>query len=320
MPSTLEPRSQDQLKETTIVALTRVVDPLIDLTFDAGITVREFSRLVRERAVRKAAIRVAKESGRTSKSRVAIITGLPRSEVARLLGAEDLSTKRRLGQHPARKVLAAWYDNPRFLRVNGDPAVLPIFGKRRSFERLVAMYSGGIPVRAMLDQLTQINAVEVLSGQRVKAKSRVPIFTGLTSSAIAIIGERAGDLLETLKSNLRATTTPLFEGTALMADIDFGAVPLVRREIAEQGAAFVDGANSLLARARAKPRRSKLTASPKCRVGVTVYYFQDEIASEINFRSAVRGGRRKNLQRRKKRPKRSAKAKQFVHVLTSRQS
>ena len=101
-------------------------------------------------------------------------------------------------------------------------------------------------MRAMLDQLTQINAVEVLSGQRVKAKSRVPIFTGLTSSAIAIIGERAGDLLETLKSNLRATTTPLFEGTVLRTDIDVGAVPLVRREIAEQGAAFVDGANALL--------------------------------------------------------------------------
>ena len=320
MPSTHKLSSQDQLKETTTVALTRVIDPLIDLTFDAGITVREFSRLVRERAVRKAAIRVAKESGRTSKSRVAIITGLPRSEVARILGAEDPSTKKRLGQHPARKVLAAWYDNPRFLRVNGDPAVLPIFGKRRSFERLVATYSGGIPVRAMLDQLTQINAVELLSGQRVKVKSRVPIFTGLTSSAIAIIGERAGDLLETLKSNLRATSTPLFERTVFRTDIDIGAVPLVRREIAEQGAAFVDGANSLLARARAKPRRSKLVAPPKCRVGVTVYYFQDEIASQDNSRPAVRSGRRKNLQRRQKQAKSGAKPKQFVHVLASRQS
>src|ERR1700675_679817 len=220
MPATQEPRSQDPLKETTISALTREVDPLIDLMFDAGITVQEFCGLVRERAVRTAAARVAKESGRSSKSRGAIVTGLSRSEVARILRADDLSSERRLGQHPARKVLAAWYERPGFLNVNGDPAVLPIFGRRRSFERLVAMYSAGMPVRAMLDQLTQINAVEVLAGQRVKARARVPIFTGLTSSAIAIMGERAGDLLETLKSNLRATTTPLFEGTALMADVD----------------------------------------------------------------------------------------------------
>jgi hypothetical protein len=304
-PSTHEARPQDRLKETAVVALTRVVDPLVDLMFDAGITVREFTKLVRERAVRTAAHRVAKEGARASKSRVAIVTGLPRSEVARILRADDLSAKRRLGQHPASKVLAAWYDNPRFLRMDGDPAVLPIFGKRRSFERLVAMASGGIPVRAMLDQLTQINAVEVLSGQRVRAKSRVPIFTGMTSSAIAIIGERAGDLLETLKSNLHATTAPLFEGTALVADAELAAIPLLRREIAEQGAAFLDGANSLLARARAKPRRPILAAPPKCRVGVTIYFFQDETASELSRRSIIRGGLRKNLQRQRKSAKKN---------------
>lgn len=297
MPATQEPHSRDHLKETTILALKRVVNPLVDLMFDAGITVRELTRLARESAVRMAAIRVAKESGRSSKSRVAIITGLSRSEVARILRADDSSSGERLGQHPARKVLAGWYDNPRYLRVNGDPAILPIFGKKGSFERLVATYSGGIPVRAMLDQLVQINAVEVLSGQRVKAKSRVPIFTGLTSNAIAIIGERAGDLLDTLKYNLRATATPLYEGTALITDADLGAIPLVRREIAEQGAAFIEGANSLLTRSRTKPRRSMLTGTPKCRVGVTVYYFQEKIASEISLPSSNRSGRRKNLQR-----------------------
>jgi hypothetical protein len=260
---------------------------------------------------------VARESGRASKSRIAIITGLPRSEVTRILRTNDLASTKRLGQHPARKVLAAWYDNAAFLRANGDPAVLPIFGKRRSFERLVAMYSGGIPVRAMLDQLTQINAVEMLSGQRVKAKSRVPIFTGLTRSSIAVIGERVGDLLETLKSNQRATTTPLFEGTALVTDGDCSTVPLVRREIAKQGAAFLDGANSLLTRARVKPRRA-VTGPPKCRVGVTVYYFQDEIPSDVSSRPINRDGRRKNLQRQQNRLKRSGG--RTMHVLTSRQS
>jgi len=114
-------RFDDPLREATIVALKRVVDPLIDLMFDAGVTVREFSQIVRERAVRTAARRVSRESGRDSKSRVAIITGLPRSEVARILELDDASTAKRLDKHPARKVLAAWFDNPRFLAANGDP-------------------------------------------------------------------------------------------------------------------------------------------------------------------------------------------------------
>src|ERR1700722_77038 len=289
-------RLRDQIQETTMSALERAVDPLIDLIFDAGITVQEFCRLVRERAVRSASARIVSESGRGSNSRVAIMTGLARAEVARILKIEDVLTSTRQGQHPARRVLAAWSHNQRFLGANGEPAVLPIFGGRKSFEQLVATHGGGIPVRAMLDQLTQIHAVEILAGQRVKARSRLPIFKGMTSTAIANLGERAGDLLRTLTYNLRATSNPLFEGTAVLSDIDSGAVPLVRRQIAEQGAAFIDGATSLLARSRINPRRSNLKGYPRCRVGVTVYYFQDEITSDNSVNTAQR--RRKNFQRR----------------------
>ena len=290
-------RLQDPFKETAITALRRVVDPLVDLMIDTGITVQEFSRLVRDRAVRSAATRVARESGRNSNSRVAIITGLARAEVARILETNEPSFALHSGQHPARRVLAAWYENHRFLAATGDPAVLPIFGRRKSFEQLVATHSGGIPVRAMLDQLTQIGAVEILSGQRVKARSRVPIFRGMTCSAIANIGERAGDLLSTLKHNLRTASTPLFEGTAFVSDVDIGVVPLVRRQMAEQGAAFIEGATSLYTRSRSRSRRVSAKKTSQCRVGVTVYYFEDEIANASGPQLSTEIGRRKNLQR-----------------------
>ena len=294
-------RFDDPLKEATIVALKRVVDPLVDLMFDAGVTVHEFSQIVRERAVRTAARRVSKESGRDSKSRVAIITGLPRSEVARILGSDDISPTKRLGQHPARRVLAAWFDNPRFLAANGDPAVLPIFGKRRSFEQLVSMHSRGIPVRAMLDELTQIDAVERLEDQRVRAKSRVPILMGLSSGAIAVIGERTRDLLDTLTNNLRRTSKPLFEATALADETDPEMVSLIRREIAEQGANFINSANSLFSRSSAKAKRSIPKTSTQYRLGVTVYYFQDDIEGATESGPETPYRRRKNL-RRQRRP------------------
>jgi hypothetical protein len=194
--------------------------------------------------------------------------------------------------------LAAWYENPRFLAANGDPAVLPIFGKRRSFEQLVAMCGRGIPVRAMLDELTQIDAIERLSDQRVKAKSRIPIVTGLTADAIALIGERTGDLLVTLTNNLRRKSNPLFEGTALVDDTDLDMVTLVRREIEEQGANFINSANSLLNRSRARPSRSNVKTPAKCRLGVTVYYFQDDLEPKGESRVETTHMRRKNLQRK----------------------
>src|SRR5260370_36955780 len=105
----------------------------------------------------------------------------------------------------------------------------------------------------------------------------------MTCSAIAKVGERTGDLLSTLKSNLRTTSTPLFERTAFVCDVDLGAVPLVRRQIAEQGEAFIDGASSLLTRSRSRPRRSGMKERSHCRVGVTVYYFEDELASQTDL-------------------------------------
>jgi len=291
------PGSADPVKDATVSALERVLDPLLELLFDAGVTVQELNQIARNRAVHIATQRVIKESGRESKSRVAIMTGLPRSEVARISGLSDSAPKSKPDQHPARRVLAAWHDDPRFLASNGDPAVLPIFGRRRSFERLVERYGTGIPVRAMLDELMQLNAVERLEDQNVRAKSRVPIMTGLTNRSITAVGERGRDLLETLTHNVRRSAQPYFEATAVTDDGDLELVNFLRREIAEQGTNFINSATSLLSRSQIK-RSSKTTKSSRAvRVGVTVYYFQEESPNPDEATGVAIHGRRKNLRR-----------------------
>jgi hypothetical protein len=259
--------------------------------------VQELNNTTRETAVRIATRRVVRESGRQSKSRVAIMTGLPRSEVTRILNSQDLVGKERPDQHPARRILAAWHDDPRFLAPSGDTAVLPIFGKKRSFEQLVERHGGGLPVRAMLDELTQLSAVERLADQKVRAKTRVPILTGLTGRSIAAVGERTRDLLGTLAHNMRLSSRPLFEATAVIENGDIDMVTLVRREIAEQGTNFINGATSILNRAQRKANPRTIAPSKACRLGVTVYYFQDETSSHCGTALPDSHGRRKNLRR-----------------------
>jgi len=290
-------RSIDPLKEATTIALSRVIDPLLDLMFDAGVTVQELNQIIRERAVRNATKRVLREAGRESRSRVAIATGLPRSEVAKILGSKDKLYSARRGQHPARRVLAAWYEDSKYLTPAGEPAILPIFGRRRSFEHLVSTYSGGTPVRAMLDELTRIDAIERLANQQVLAKSRVPILTGLNSGAIAMIGERGADLVETLTNNVRRKAPPLFEATAVVSDADPEMIGIIQREINQQGTSFINGINSLLNRSRAKIARGASKVTKGCRLGVTIYYFQDQ--KETDTRSPELSLRRRiNLRRR----------------------
>lgn len=302
---------KDPVRDATIGALQRLLDPLLELLFDAGITVHEFNAIARDRAVRVATARLIAEGGRATKSRIAIMTGIPRAEVTKLAAARDPLARTKPDPNPARRVLAVWHEDPRFLAANGDPAVLPIFGRKLSFESLVARCRPGIPVRAMLDELVQLGGVECLPGQRVKAKARIPIMTGLTSRSIAALGERGRDLLETLAHNVRRDAQPLFEATAVIDDGDPEMVPVLRREIADQGRNFINNASSLLNRSqrhrppgtRTPPKRQQgknatpSLAAQRSRLGVTVYYFQQPVEDAPANPPAQRAPR-KNLRRR----------------------
>jgi hypothetical protein len=183
--------------------------------------------------------------------------------------------------------------------------VLPIFGKRRSFERLVERYGASIPVRAMLDELMQLDAVERLEDQKVRAKSRVPIMTGLTNRTITAVGERGRDLLETLTHNVRRSAQPYFEATAVTDDGDLDMVNFLRREIAEQGTNFINSATSLLNRSQIKRSSKTAKSSRTVRVGVTVYYFQEESQNTDEATGVAIHGRRKNLRRLPGKPQKS---------------
>jgi len=297
-----EESARDPVKEATVNALKRVLDPLLELMFDAGVTVQEFNKIARDRAARLANIRILKETGRASQSRVAIMTGLPRGEVKKILDSRDGVIGIRADNLPARRVLAAWHDDPSFLDAAGMPAILPIFGRKRSFERLVEKHGAGLPVRAMLDELLQLNAIEQMKGQKLRALARLPISTGLSSRSIAAIGERGRDLLATLAHNVRLRSKPLFEATALVEEGDPDMVNLVRREITEQGTNFINGANSLLTRSQKKRSHPQNSAhKAKRRLGVTVFYFEDRISGEDVVRPE-QAGRRKNLKRLKRAP------------------
>ena len=290
-------RDTDPIRDAASSALELILDQLLDLMFDVGISVQELNYLIRSRAVHVASRRLAKEGGPTSKSRVAIITGLPRSEVTKLSKFVNTRRRTRAGQQPARRTLTGWFNDPSFLSANGEPAVLPIFGKRRSFEKLVSKYGAGIPVRAMLDELIQIGAIERLSDQRVSAKTRVPISVGLTPSAIEAIGENCKDLLGTLIQNIRRIDHPMFEATSLISDASSNMLPVIRREIAEQGTNLINAASSILKRSQGRAKKRTPNRDGR-RVGVTVYYFEDSAGATGDLAKDGKITQRTNLRRK----------------------
>ena len=240
-----------------------------------------------------AAERITQNGGHASNSRIAVMTGIPRSEVARALKGVDLQSTQQKTL-PANNVLEAWHSNPAFVTKAGRPAVLPIFGKGRTFERLVQTNGRGTPVRVMFDQLLEFRAITILRNSRVKATTRTASARGLSNVTIANLGERTADLIETLKRNLKGSEDPLFERTTVeWTDAD--SLHHVRCQIEKEGLAFAKAIGSIMRRSRSKAPRSIGQETNQRKIGVTVFYFEQKPSKRVTYPTTTL--RRKNLKR-----------------------
>ena len=127
------------LKSAILSMLARVLDPLVKILLEAGIGVGEFVTVVKTayvRAAREAGRQAGGEMKRPNASRIAVVTGLTRLEVAAILAAGEggPATPDR-GRQRAERVLAGWWNDYDF-HDKGQPALLPVKGGRRSVEAL----------------------------------------------------------------------------------------------------------------------------------------------------------------------------------------
>jgi hypothetical protein len=266
-------------------ALLQLLEPLTAFVIDAGLSAGDMNLLLRAAAVRGVAKRQLEISRRINISGIAATTGIPRAEISRILNQKSIQDNRPdRRQQSTNRILAAWHDEPKFTNVNGQPATLKIYGRGATFESLVRSYGRGIPPRAVLDELLRSRVVDVLPGQRVRAKASLSVHSGLSPQLIKAFGDRASDLLSTMLSNMRAPETPRFLATVAAPAASKKMLPLIRKELSSRSAEFLSEMRETLAVA---PRKRGSST-----VGVTVFYHETSrgnfpkrsLANRTNFR------------------------------------
>jgi hypothetical protein len=106
-----------------------------------------------------------KSSGRPHLARIAAVTGLPRSEVKKLVDPDYKLSAKGPDYFPrALRVLNAWESAETYLR-QGKPRQLKIRGQTPSFESLCKDYSGDIPYTVILDDLERRHRIVVSRAQ-----------------------------------------------------------------------------------------------------------------------------------------------------------
>jgi hypothetical protein len=150
-----KPASHQPIAAASLRApLARLLRPLVRLCIRGGMTVPALAQLLRELFVNVAEHDFALEGKEQTDSRVSLLTGIHRKEVARLRGAGAPVHEAPATLSRTSAIIARWLAAPEFTDAKGEPLALPrtTEGDAPSFEQLVESITKDVRPRAVLDE------------------------------------------------------------------------------------------------------------------------------------------------------------------------
>jgi hypothetical protein len=284
----------ESLKSAIRAAVLRLLDPLVKWLLEAGIGVGDLLTLVKiayVRAAREQGLLAGAEQQRPNASRIAVVTGLTRAEVATILAAGDADRPHDRGRQRAERVLSGWWNDPNFQHGSGTPAVLPIQGSRRSFAALVRRYSGERwRVATILDELLRVKAVRRLPDGRLEALSRTYATVRWDPDGVTAFGEQLGEHCATLLHNLKFPARARYVRRVLNARLDPRYVPMLSRDLEQQADVLADSVDDALNDPK-QTLEGDRSATGAASLGIAFYVFEASGSEEAADTTAAKNRR-----------------------------
>jgi hypothetical protein len=185
--------SLDKVIQRRDKAAAQLVAALATLLVPTGVTPKRFGDLAKRAFVEVAAAAARMRNGKVNHSKVAVLTGLSRLEVKRLLSREFFARDERgTLSAPVERIIEAWISEPDFSFSAGRPRRLRITGRSKSFADLVKRHGGDVTHRAVLDELQRLGAARRSPDKRyvsvvLEAKSNWNRISGHLSALTPIV-------------------------------------------------------------------------------------------------------------------------------------
>jgi len=182
----------------------QLLKPVVRLMLRHGMPFQSFAQVAK-----RAYLEVAQEAEfaipnkAQTKSRLALITGLTRPDVAELMTGDRLNHIPPADRwNRAVSVLGGWATDRKFRGKNGKPLDLPLRGPGATFEGLTRKYGADMPAVATLDELVRVGCVERLKDGQVRMKSQLYIPQTESPETLGYFGSAASRLLATMVHNI----------------------------------------------------------------------------------------------------------------------
>ena len=199
--------------------LARLLRPLVRLCIRGGMTFPALAQLLRELFVNVAEHDFALEGKEQTDSRVSLLTGIHRKEVARLRGAGAPVNEVPATLSRTSAIIARWIAAPEFTDAKGEPLPLPrtAGGDAPSFEQLVASITKDVRPRAVLDEWLDRKLVVINDDEEIVLVEAAFVPHGDDDRKWHYLGRNLHDHIAAAAENV-ASSTPRFLERAVHYD------------------------------------------------------------------------------------------------------
>ena len=266
------------LKKQVIQSCRYLLLPVIRFLLRHGITWNEFSELSKEAYVAAARREYGIQGRPTNNSRVSLLTGLSRREVARVRNRllDDDAAAEGLQGNRISKVLTGWHVDSEFTGDDGQPNDLPATGPTGSLQSLLKRYAGDLPHGAIRKEMQQRGLIEELEGGHLRVLKRDYVYSNLDPEIIHRMGATLHDHAATLEHNLNEDrlAPPRFEAMADNAMLSPKAFQKFQNLVESRGLSFLEEVDAWLSENEIDNTQD--VAERTVRLGVGVYLIHDE--------------------------------------------
>jgi hypothetical protein len=273
----------DTVRIGLLSAYRKLMQPLVRILVRNGVSYSELSEILKNVFVEVAERDFMLPGRKTSQSRIAILTGLTRKEVAKqkriLDSGEALNVVTSLNR--VIRVLVGWHTDPDYTGPYGMPLELPFeAADGPSFSGLVRRHSGDMAARAMLDELLRVRAVEQLPTGAFKVLMRAYIPESLHPDSLQRFGEVVRDFIATVAHNMEKRRPGRFERIVFADDgLREELMPAFDTLLRAKGHTLLVELDNWISAQELTPT-AKDKGSKRIHTGVGIYHFVSEDQAE----------------------------------------
>jgi hypothetical protein len=259
-------------------ALYRIFRALARLCLRHGLSYEAVAEIAKRAFVEVARREFAIAGRKQTASRIAVLTGLHRKDVGRMLAVERPAEPGAARVAYAARVIAGWRRDEEFRDARGGPASLAFDTGSPSFMDLVKRHGGqDVPGRAVLDELTRVDAVTRLRDGRIKLTARAYVPTAASEESLAILGSDVSDLISAIDHNLSSQPEAgLFQRRVAYDNLPAEAVAEIHARVRHEGQSMLERLDRFFAR-RDRDSNPRAGGTGRKRAMAGVYFFTNDV-------------------------------------------